>query len=277
MCIRDRRWLAGLAAALVAHLAGQLLLFPIAELEPIVWLFGGLLIAADVTGDRGSHERPVPRGVPVVLGALAVVGAVLGTQDVVADRDARTATDRARVGDTAGAVEAVDAAIGRRADVLRLHLLRAQLLVADQRGTAPALAAVDDALALSPGDPIAQRERARLLVARAGATHLPADVVRARAYLGELVAHDRSNARLELLAGTAARLDADAAAAEASFRRAEELAPRDPEPSVELAHLYLDTDRPAEARDAAARAVARAPADARAQDVQRLATEAPPP
>ena len=272
------RWLAGLAAAVIAHVAGALLLFPTAELEPLVWMIGGVLVVADArradveTGDTRSFL--VPRAVPVAIGVLAAVAAVAGVRDVRADHQAQLATERARTGDTAAALDAVDAAIAQRPDELRLHLLRAQLLVAADLGTAPALRAVDDALALSPGDPIAQRHRARLLVQRAGATHLPDDVGRARRYLDELRTHDGSNASLELLAGSAARLAGDAAAAEAAFGRAERLAPTDPEPSIELSRLFIDTGRVADARSAAARAVARAPQDRRALDAQRLAAEA---
>src|SRR5690606_23151568 len=45
---------AGLAAALVAHLVGQLTLFPLAEVEPVAWLLAGLVLAAA----PGAAETP---------------------------------------------------------------------------------------------------------------------------------------------------------------------------------------------------------------------------
>lgn len=265
---RDELWLAGLGAAVIAHVAGQLLLFPTAELDPFVWLIGGLLVAR-----RSSSTRAIalPRAAPVALGVVALVATYLGGRDVLADHHARTATELARRGDTPGAVGAASAAVAQRPDELRLRLLLAQALEADQRGTAPALAAVDEGLGISPGDPIAQRHRARLLVQRGASTHLPVDIDRARAYLADLLAHDHANAGLELLAGSAARLAADAPAAEASFRRAEVLAPRDPHPSIELSRLLLDTGRPEEALVAADRALARDPEDPEASDARRRA------
>jgi hypothetical protein len=64
--------------------------------------------------------------------------------------------------------------VALRPDVVRLHLLAARAAVADDQGLLAGLREVDAALELSPGDPIAQLERVRLLVARAAATRVPA-------------------------------------------------------------------------------------------------------
>lgn len=256
-------WLAGVGAALLAHVGGQLLLFPTAELEPVAWLLGGVLVAATTP----TTARVIARPIPVVLALIAVVALAAGATDVIADRRAGHAADALAAGDADGAVTAARAATDLRADEVRLHLLLAQALLADEQGTGRALDAIDDALAISPLDPIARRHRARVLVQRAAATGLPADVAAARAEVDVLVADDPSNASLWLLAGTAARLDADARAAERAFTKAENLAPRDPVASIELALLYLDLDRRDDARAAAGRAVARAPDDPRARDV----------
>jgi predicted Zn-dependent protease len=109
----------------------------------------------------------------------------------------------------------------------------------------------------------------QLLVQRASATHLPADIVAARLEADTLVTRDPHNAALWLVAGAAARLGADAAGAEAAFLRAESLSPRRATPSIELALLYLDLGRSSEARAAADRAVAREPNDPRAQEIRQ--------
>jgi predicted Zn-dependent protease len=220
------------------------------------------------------RERTVARPLVAVLGVAALVAVTAGGLDVMADRHAADAAAAGRRGDTAGAVLAATEAVDRRPDEVRLHLLLARTLVAADRPTKRAVAAVDDALRISPDDPIARRERARLLVQLAASTHLPADVAAARDDAAGLVARDRTNAASWMLAGAAARLAADAPAAEAAFERAEDLSPRDPTPSIELALLYLDTGRRDEAAAAADRAVARAPGDARAQDVRAHVDEA---
>ncbi|MDQ1679853.1 MAG: hypothetical protein QOI42_712, partial [Frankiaceae bacterium] len=267
----SRPWLVGVGAALIAHFAGQLLLFPTAELEPIAWLLAGVLITATTSTAPVHAPAALRRPLSATLGLVAAMSLVAGALDVVADRHAGTA---ASTRDPATAVRAATDAVDVRPDEVRLHLLLAQALVADDRGTVAAIAAVDDALRISPRDPIALRQRAQLLVQRATATHLPDDVSAARRAADTLVARDPHNAALLLIAGTAARLAADAPAAEAAFARAEGLSPRSAVPSIELALLYLDTGRTADARAAAARAVARDPQDQRAQEVQRRALAA---
>jgi hypothetical protein len=83
---------------------------------------------------------------------------------------------------------------------------------------------------VSPGDPIALRERARLLVARAEATRAPDHIDAARAEVERRLADDPVNATLWSLAAVAAELEGDAAAADAALARAEELRPDDPRP-----------------------------------------------
>jgi O-antigen ligase/cytochrome c-type biogenesis protein CcmH/NrfG len=265
-----RPWLAGLGAGLVAHLAGQLLLFPTFELEPVSWLLAGLLVAATARRDELVERDRVPGLVPV-LAVVAAAAVVAGGFGVAADREAARAADALSAGEGPVAVEAATRATELRPDVLRYHLLLARALVADDRGTVAALAAADDALEQSPGDPVAQRERARLLVARAAATSVPAHVTAAQRELRGLLADDPVNADLWRLLGEADVLAGDPTAAEQAWRRAEHLAPRDPGPPADLAELYLAVDRPEAARRAAGRALALDPADQRAQAVLRRA------
>jgi hypothetical protein len=159
------------------------------------------------------------------LGLMAALALTAGVADVAADRHARRAADALAAGDGATAADAAQAAVRLRPDEVRLHLLDGRARVADQQGIVAALAAVDDALVVSPGDPIAVRERARLLVALADATRAPAHIDAARAETDRLLARDPVDSTLWALASVAAELDGDHAAADAALARAEELRP----------------------------------------------------
>lgn len=220
---------AGLAAAVVAYVAGQVLLFPLAELEPVAALLAGLLTTAGAGGvpaaARARPDRSGATAARAALGMLAALALVAGGLDVAADRRARQAVDALARDDTVRAVEHARAATGLRPDVLRNHLLLAITLEADDQGALAAIGAVDDALDLSPGDPVARRRRAALLVRRAGATLVPTHVAAARTYLEELLAGDPLDAGLHRLAAAAAALGGDAAGAAAHRATAEDLDP----------------------------------------------------
>ncbi|MGH9164573.1 MAG: O-antigen ligase family protein, partial [Acidimicrobiales bacterium] len=81
--------LAGVAAGLVAYTTQSLLLFPVAELEPVAWLLAGLVVARSLTAGEAA-TLAVPRIAPVVAGALAALALVAGVLDVAADRVARS-------------------------------------------------------------------------------------------------------------------------------------------------------------------------------------------
>jgi Flp pilus assembly protein TadD len=239
--------LVGTAVALVAYVVAELLLFPLAELEPVVALLAGTVVATGVrVTDRTVGQAHtgrtlvLPRAAPALLALVAVVALAAGGLDLAADRHAHAAIDALRAGDTADAVDHARTAVDRRPDILRNHLLLAAALEADDRGIVVALAAVDDALDLSPGDPVAQRRRAELLVRRAAATLVPDHAADARTYLEARLADDPHNATLQLLAGNAARLAGDVDAARTHWRRAADLAPRSPVPLVNLLQLELE-------------------------------------
>lgn len=264
----QRGLIAGIAAALVAHVVGSLFLFPFAELEPVTWMLAGVVVAST---SRASEAREVlaPRLAAPALVVLAVVAATAGALEVAADRRARVAVDAAARGDTATAYAAAEDAAGLRPDSVRLHLLTARTAVADQRGTLTALGHVEDALDRSPRDPVARQERVALLVDRARATLVPAHAAVARAAAEELVRDDPHSAALRMLAGHAARLDGDADAAARQWQTAEDLAPRDPAPPVALALLAFEQGDHETARAALDRAAARDPADPQVLDARR--------
>lgn len=268
--------LAGVAAALVAHVVGQLTLFPLAEVEPVAWLLAGVVVAQPRPAPARSPHGPArsPHGAVRVArwacAALAVVAAVAGGRDVLADRDAGRAVDALAVGDGRAALAAADDAVARRPDEVRLHLLRARARVAAGEGTEAALAAVEDAAAVSPDDPVVRRERARLLVQRAAATEVPADAAVARVAVEDALDADPVSGDLWLLAGEAARLDGDPDAAARAWTRAEALTPARPDAALDLALLHAATGDDAAARAALDRARAIAPDDPRIDEVERL-------
>jgi Flp pilus assembly protein TadD len=262
-----RRWLVGLAAGLVAYEVGQLLLFPIAELESVVWLLAGIVIAATARPSELRH-RIAPRVLAPAFAIVGLVAACAGLLDVAADHRARTAVDTLAAGDTTRAADNAARASSLRPDEVRLHLLAARSAVADERGILTGLDDVERALDRSPHDPIARLTRATLLVDRARATLVPDHIARATDDVDELLAADPYNAQLLMLAGHVARLAGDTDRAENAWRRAEDLAPRSAGPPTALALSLLERGDVAAAREAIGRALARDPQDQDALAVQ---------
>ena len=256
----DRVWIAGVAAALVAHFGGLMVLFPLAEIEPIVWLLAGVVVA----GTARPHERRVwviSRSAVTIAAGAALVALAAGITDVVADRRAHRAVDARSRGDAEAAFVHASSAASLRPDELRLHLLKAETARAADRGIVVALDAIDDARAVSPLDPIVVTRRAALLVDRAEATLVPEHAAEATAALADSLRNDPLNAELRVLEGRAARIRFDDDAAEQAWLTAEDLAPQRPTPAAYLALLYVDQGRNAAARDAIGRASKIAPDD----------------
>ena len=219
---------AALATAVIADLAQQLLLFPIAELDPILWLCAGMLGAPPACGEVALPvaRARVGAGVAGVVALALFVSGVLG---VAADRAAGDLT-------LPGARRAVEL----RPDVVRYHLLVAAL-AADEgtlAGIDEAIAAGDDALDVSPHDPVARLAAARALTDRAMATGTPADVARADAAWQALVDDDPLCFDCQLGLGSAAALAGDASRAERAWIAADRLArPGDTRAADALARL----------------------------------------
>jgi O-antigen ligase len=261
-------WVAGLATGIVAYQLGALLLFPIGELEPVVWMLTGVVVAATATRAERS-ERAAATVVAPALGVVAAIALGAGVLDVTADRAARDAVDALAIGDTGRAVDAAADATARRPDEVRLHLLESRALVADEQGTLRALQPVSRALDRSPDDPVARLTEASLLVDRARATLVPDHVARARDAVDALLRTDPHRAAHWLLAGTVARLEGDERAAEDAWRRAEDLAPHDAAAPSALAVLYLGQGREADAAGAATRALEADPDDPTARAIRQ--------
>ncbi|MGD9997197.1 MAG: O-antigen ligase family protein [Ilumatobacteraceae bacterium] len=213
--------LAGLAVGVIAYSVQQLLLFPLAELDPLWWLFAGAIVAAT---DVRRVAAPVtwarwPAAAALVCAPLALAAGTLG---VAADRLAATALAER---DPEAAIDAAERAVRLRPDDVRFRMVAAEVL--SERGT---LADVDEAiqhtrsaLDWSPNDPIAADRHASLLIDRAVITGDPADVDRAVRAWRRLVERDPLRARWQVQLGRAAALDGDEATARRAWATAADL------------------------------------------------------
>ncbi|HVE45371.1 MAG TPA: O-antigen ligase family protein [Acidimicrobiales bacterium] len=262
---RASPWVAGAAAGLVGYFAQSLFLFPLGEIEPLVWLVAGVVAAQVTAGEELVHLR-APRAVPVAAGALAAVALVAGSLDVVADRHAR-ATLAATPND--GVPLRPGRAARLRPDALRYRLVAARALsgTGSPSGIDKALKHLDAALRISPRDPVVRSERGRLLLERARRSGSTTHLRTARAALGKLAEDDPRNAEVLLRLGLAEQLSGNGRQAERAWLAAERLAPRSAAASTDLALAYARAGRNAEAAAAARRALARDPTSERARRV----------
>lgn len=263
---RSDPWVAGTAAGLVGYFWQSLFLFPIGEIEPLVWLLGGV-VAGRVAAEGDVVRLRVPRPLAVVAGGLTGVALVAGALDVVADRHARDILD------AVAAHRDVPHPPGRaaqlRPDALRYRLVAARALTAaaSPTGLDRALDHLDVALRFSPRDPVVRGERARLLLEKARRSGSASDLRAARAALEDLAADDPRNAEVLLRLGLVEQLSGNAAGAERAWLGAERLAPRSAAASTDLALAYLQAGRKGDAAAAARRALARDPSSERARRV----------
>jgi Flp pilus assembly protein TadD len=248
-------WLAGAAAGLVAYTAGAVLLFPVAELEPSVWLLAGL-VSIQTANETELVTVTLPRWTRLtaagVVTAVAGVALLLGVEAVRADQLMRTALDRQSPG-VAG--RAVDLAPDNIVD----RVAAAQI---DAAAGSPGagLAQLAAGLRVSPRDPVLADEKASLLLQ---ASDWPA----AAADLSVLITKDPRNPTLRLELGVAdANLDKKAAA-EVQLTLAAGLDPASSVAQTDLALLYDQEGQVAEARQAALAALKRDPTDAEAAAV----------
>ena len=215
----------GLAAGVLAYGAQQLLLFPLAELDPLVWALAGMCVARAVGATQATLTSPrvaVRRTALAGAVAVAVLAGVLGVREVAADRLAQ----RSR----AAADESfADRAAGLRPDVVRYQLLAARSAEATNtvKGIDRAIDYVEAAKDLSPLDPIVLTEQARLASVRAVATGDSGDVAVALARWRALVAMDAHRSDWQLGLGYAELAAGDAETAAVAFERAAVLSPGD--------------------------------------------------
>ena len=131
----------GIAAGLAAYLVQLGFSFPLADLDALVWLFAGLLVAPSAR--RIGLPTGFTRGVVGTAIAAAVAGAVWQGRDVVADRRLRVAVEADARGDTTAA-DLASWAAGPQRNLARL---------ADRAGeTTEARVRYGAVLAIEPGD-----------------------------------------------------------------------------------------------------------------------------
>lgn len=204
--MRSRRPVAvGVGAAVVAYAAQQLLLFPLAELDPVWWVLAGVVVTSTSVASPVEQRRVV---VPVLVGAASALLLVIGVLDVAADRLARTAL---RTTDRDDAVDTAERAAMLRPDNIRYRLIDAQTHL--DRGT---LADIDRAIVevrratdWSSNDPFATDELSTAMSQRAAVTGDPHDVAAALAQWQHLVDRDPHRASWQLQLGRAAALAGD--------------------------------------------------------------------
>ncbi len=249
-------WLVGIAAGLVGYMAQQQFLFPLAEVDPVFWLFAGILVSATGGANRPITLRP-SRSVAMAALALATVAAVAGTLDVAADHKVREALSVSGLGDHEAGLVAADEAWALRPDSIRYGFLAAT--IASRSGTISAtdaaISRLDETLELSPRDPALLASYTGFLLDRALLSGADADVSRAIAALEALVSGDPFNAQHQLRLGLAYASAGDPGRAEATWLVAEDLAPSSAAPATNLTVLYLESSRFDEAAAALGRAL----------------------
>ena len=251
-------WMAGAAVGLVAYVAQQQFLFPLAEIDPIAWLVAGAVVAG-VPSPRPT--RRIPRPLALLPVAFALVALWFAGRELLADRHTQQTLNAliARTPDRAlaQAVQAVEL----RPDMLRVRIALMRSITVS--GTPDALRAgiqvLDEALDWSPRDPLVRRERAGLLTSLALATSSATDQAAARSAWQSVAADDPNNAEVLLELGLADAVGGSLADAEETWLRAADLAPRSPTALLNLAQLYLDDGRRAEAVAAIDEAERRSP------------------
>jgi O-antigen ligase len=213
--------LGGMAAGVMAYGLQSLVLFPLADLDPLWWLMIGSLLVKQ----RVVITERVANVMAPALAFLAFVGATIGVLDVAADRDAKRALSARMQLDPAGAASAARSATRARPDSVRYRVVAARALT-----TADEVEPLEEALHelsmadhLSPRDPAVIEERARVtahLALRTGAT---GDLTAARAAVDAFVQADPRNPRAWLSLVDIARRQGDTVMADSAAARAEQL------------------------------------------------------
>jgi hypothetical protein len=231
----------GLAGGVVAYALQQVLLFPVAEIDPLFWLASGALLTGTAVPAwrlTSTSGRRSTRAVSVVASLAAATLFVVGLTGVAADRLARRGAD-AHDGATAALAD-VERATELRPDVIRNHLLLAELEAAAETlgGTDAAIARTARAAEWSPRDPLVGRHHAALRTERAEITGGDADARRAVAAWRDVIARDPNCAPCLIGLGAAAALAGDAGEANAAWTAAAGLTD-DPLPGQLLEQLDM--------------------------------------
>jgi O-antigen ligase len=212
-------------AGVVAYLGQQLLLFPLSELDPLVWLLAGTMFGARQAANPVSIEsisirwnrwsRLAVAAIPLVVAA--------GVLDVAADHAARDALAARASLDPASAMANARRLVRLRPHSVRFRVVAARALeTSDEEGALrEALAALDRASQLTPDDPAVGEERALVLARLAARTGSKVDGAAWLAAYEQLVVTDPRNPRAWRGLALARRIGADSSGAEAALARAD--------------------------------------------------------
>jgi len=183
-----------LGAAVIAYVVQQQFLFPLSELDPLLWVLVGMLVARTPGPVRDPTVRARWLVAPIVV--VATVAAAFGARDVLADRAMKRA---ATTTDLRTAERDADDATRLRPDSIRAWYVAASVA---ERGAAltdvdTALDQVQQGLDRSPGDPALRVLSGELLAERAVRSGLPDDITAARRELARLLADAPHDPRLQ--------------------------------------------------------------------------------
>lgn len=248
---RGDRTKVGVAIGVMAYAAQQLLLFPLSELDPVLWLMVGLLVAPDATSTEpqaagrtgavapagGLHHGPhtlrsAVRGLALGLAVLVTIG---GALDLAANAVLASAVERDGTDDALGEV---DTAVVLRPDSIRYRFIAARIADRGDR-TEDALSRIERGLARSPADPALRDEEGRLRLQLARETTAQPErsqaLDRAIETLQALLADDPNHPRQLQRLGIALALNGEFDRSIEMLARAVELDPDNPEPGLNLA------------------------------------------
>jgi tetratricopeptide (TPR) repeat protein len=227
--VSSRAVLLGLLA-FGAHLAFN---FPVPELDTVVWLLAGTLVAS-----RPFDGVAVPSLVAGTVVAIVLAFVAFGSLDALsADRQLRLAIDRENSGDVAGAGDGYAAAQRSTPGSSRVHEVRARWLLRTGQPV-EAIEAARRAVAADPSDPYQAELLARALNAAAlSADGDPRFAVEAEELASALVDSSPFDGSTRLELGTAYAALGRIDEAEAEYRRAADLVPRRSEPVRNLGLL----------------------------------------
>jgi hypothetical protein len=191
---------AGTAVGALAYGVQQIVLFPLAEVDPLAWVLVGVALVPVGLGAGPSAGRSTRRGigsvaVATLLGGLAVATVVVGSLDVVSDREMATAQGALGAGSQRTALIAADRATELRPDSIDAWYLAARVAAAGGSliDVDVALDRVGSGLARSPRDPALLDLQEQLLVERALRSGSGVDADAARAAVQDRIELDPGN------------------------------------------------------------------------------------
>lgn len=261
-------------AAVLGSLAQQLVLFPLAELDPALWIVAGLLVARRPS--RDVYRPPLFRYVSesrriamLATGFAAAIAAIAGVSDVAADRAVANSVSASSSDDS---LSAVDMARSRRPDSIRYDFVAARTAstTGELDGFRAAQERLEDGLAFSPNDPALRIEHATMLLEVARRSNDQGDLALALTTLEELATTSEPRHPDVLMRyGIAQALSGDPDGAAESLERATALDPTDIDPILNLAIVELERGNLDRGEDLLDQIAELAPANATAQQLRQ--------